>query len=722
MAGSGPYIPGASSDGGGGGDGQRGARGPQGPAGPKGDPGNDGARGPQGPAGPKGDPGNDGARGPKGDPGNDGAAGERGPAGPQGPAGSGTGSSSELTPVSSLPSATGKAAGTIADLSGDLWGLVESTEDPHILSFVVGTLAGGYIGVDDFQWDPSSPHNIRARLPRAPLTASPPAMLYIRATTASGVSAESVLGRGGNSQDTASTYFYVRLLTGAALPAIAVGETVRVEFYSDAARSVPQAVHAADRWEPETRKITQFIDVAIPKKRRVPDFAMGDIGEALVVHDANSLKFGPPSGANKVKPVAAVPDDGTGYTVWDMIDVAGVWWTLAPDTADANILRGTAVARTGNYIGTDEFEWQTVEAGQEIHWNPKKSALGQSPIATVYIIFHSSGGDWAYTSLRRDAANDTATTYRYERVPGEAAFDALTAGVDISVQFFSDAARRTAYDIHDADRWERVDRNAVSLAQVNQQIEQRSGLTIEDDGTAEGAARSVHTLNFSGSGVDVERTGDEVDVRISGAAAVSFEVDAVRSNVVTFDTPATRQQWSGWQTLATTAALTADQTGAVLLLAHVHVESADATSGGDRITTNTRIVRTRNAADVVLHMDHEYGPRNLGGGSYDEDSTATPPRAGDFPDATRIVDKDLIQKDVAREGDVYRMDVRCSAQLASKTINLSAANKLAVLSRGGLRGPQGPKGDTGEVRTMTASAYAALQQAERMGTIYTTAG
>ena len=116
-------------------------------------------------------------------------------------------------------------------------------------------------------------------------------------------------------------------------------------------------------------------------------------------------------------------------------------------------------------------------------------------------------------------------------------------------------------------------------------------------------------------------------------------------------------EWTGWNDLAELGAAGATQIGRSLFLATVHGESNTATGGGDRIYVESRIQRTGEAAALSQSIDYM---RNSG------------QQDDDFQAATRMIDESLSEEATVAVGSIYKLQVRCLAQVAQQTPNPSA--------------------------------------------------
>ena len=174
--------------------------------------------------------------------------------------------------------------------------------------------------------------------------------------------------------------------------------------------------------------------------------------------------------------------------------------------------------------------------------------------------------------------------------------------------------------------------------------------------------------------------------------AVSWYVTASPTSTVniTTGTPGTAGAWGAWADIATTAALTSTQAGRCLVAAHTNIQVSTASSGGgDRIITQTQIVRTRASMDTVIADSVDYAPRNVGGSQF---ATA-------FGTESRKSYEELIDIDDAMSGDVYKLRARAISQLTSGTARALTAsttgNDITVSSLGGTKGDKGEPGTGG---------------------------
>ena len=214
------------------------------------------------------------------------------------------------------------------------------------------------------------------------------------------------------------------------------------------------------------------------------------------------------------------------------------------------------------------------------------------------------------------------------------------------------------------------------------------GITVEDDGTVVGAQDGSTVVNFAGPGVEATALGERVTVTIAGGGGGGSDSDSDTGFVVvaepgaakTLTTPegSAAGAWSDWLTIETTPAITAEQVGRVLVVAEVHaMTGAAGVGGGDRMILESRLVRTRNAAEKMLSDQTNYSPRNIAANA---GNTAMA-----FAEASRIADEEHIAIDEALVGDTYTLQARIVQQVVSGTRDISfsvARNSLTVVPVG----------------------------------------
>ena len=163
-----------------------------------------------------------------------------------------------------------------------------------------------------------------------------------------------------------------------------------------------------------------------------------------------------------------------GFDVGDIINFNGELYELVASTEDANVLRGTLFARTGNYFGTAatgdvDFEFEGVSPFNT-RLRIRRTDL-PSPPTNLYIRITLSSGQTADIQMGRAPGSDIATPgaerYAYNRIQGQPGLDVPTAGETYSIAVFSDSGFSTAQSVHAAHRWEADDRdtpvNSIAL-------------------------------------------------------------------------------------------------------------------------------------------------------------------------------------------------------------------------------------------------------------------
>ena len=190
-------------------------------------------------------------------------------------------------------------------------------------------------------------------------------------------------------------------------------------------------------------------------------------------------------------------------------------------------------------------------------------------------------------------------------------------------------------------------------------------------------AGTVKTVRFGTSDNFLNLTG------VGGNKTSFIEDDSPASDVsVTTPTGSDAGAWSGWSTIATIPALDADEAGDAIIVANVYGVVSEAPSGGgDRLITNSRVVRTRGAVDTVIEENMLYGPRHLpaAGGTT---STA-------FATATNSVSKLIVAGVEAQSGDVFKVEVRVVQQATTGTRTVVFASDKNLLQLVGLGGAAG---------------------------------
>ena len=195
------------------------------------------------------------------------------------PSGGGTGVATEIDPVSALPSAAGKEAGTRAvSAADDRWKVVVASGDArNVMRFVVGDFGDGYLGVSagvtgrsaigSFE-DSGITGEIKLRTTAAN---NLPIWEIFRLKSLSGnvalanIFGQAVVVRGptkGNvvdiatshsgANDVTNSYNYRSGADDAELDALTVGDVLQISFFNNATRTLAAPMHGAvQRWEDE---------------------------------------------------------------------------------------------------------------------------------------------------------------------------------------------------------------------------------------------------------------------------------------------------------------------------------------------------------------------------------------------------------------------------------------------------------------------------------------
>lgn len=184
--------------------------------------------------------------------------------------------------------------------------------------------------------------------------------------------------------------------------------------------------------------------------------------------------------AQRIASLSAIPDPD-GYHAGEMVDVGGVLYDLVDDAAESNVHRGVIGQLDGSYIGDGTFSFDD-SSPQNQRAELPKAALGAQPPAYLAGEVRTAGGIYSQIGLARSAGSDTAADYAYRHSPGDPDLDyeldgATAIGMDYSIAFYSDVARRHPVAVHSGDRWERSDRTGITLSEVRGAIapEARTG-------------------------------------------------------------------------------------------------------------------------------------------------------------------------------------------------------------------------------------------------------
>ena len=280
------------------------------------------------------------------------------------------------------------------------------------------------------------------------------------------------------------------------------------------------------------------------------------------------------------------------------------------------------------------------------------------------------------------ARTGNAQTWPVSKVPSLAALGGLTqAQVDLRAAFRFTTLEKTKLAGIPADAERNVKANWDATRGDAEILNKPTIPTLPAAATKAEAEAGTETGTRLWSPLRVKEAIEQLGGDGMGSSSpADFSIAEGRpASAVTITTPATagtvaNPQWTSWNTVGTTAAVAASQAGQVLIAAEVRAERTTPVpgGGGDRILTQARIVRTRGSTDTVLATKDIYGPRNV--------NTAS------VQTASKSVSSTLVWHDTAVAADTYKVEVRCSSQLTSRTVQFDTTNNgifLAAVSGGG---------------------------------------
>ena len=280
------------------------------------------------------------------------------------------------------------------------------------------------------------------------------------------------------------------------------------------------------------------------------------------------------------------------------------------------------------------------------------------------------------------ARTGNAQTWPTSKVPSLAALGGLTqAQVDLRAAFRFTTLEKTKLAGIPADAERNVKANWDATRGDAEILNKPTIPTLPAAATKAEAEAGTETGTRLWSPLRVKEAIEQLGGDGMGSSSpADFSIAEGRpASAVTITTPATagtvaNPQWTSWNTVGTTAAVAASQAGQVLIAAEVRAERTTPVpgGGGDRILTQARIVRTRGSTDTVLATKDIYGPRNV--------NTAS------VQTASKSVSSTLVWHDTAVAADTYKVEVRCSSQLTSRTVQFDTTNNgifLAAVSGGG---------------------------------------
>lgn len=216
---------------------------------------------------------------------------------------------------------------------------------------------------------------------------------------------------------------------------------------------------------------------AIPLARRIPAFAVGDIGHTLQIESDGQggavLRFATERNDAETLEVRAAVPATAGFSTGDIINVGGDLYELIASGNATNVITGVAEAYTDPaYIGTPSVQWRTAGAGV----NPLIVRLDQAALNSppgrpdrIYVEFRADGGVVGEDVLVYDETHNTvqtgdvAPTYGYDG--GSINFSEAKVGAKFSLTVYrSDAQgdKGALLRVHPhQERWELDSRTHV---------------------------------------------------------------------------------------------------------------------------------------------------------------------------------------------------------------------------------------------------------------------
>ena len=152
----------------------------------------------------------------------------------------------------------------------------------------------------------------------------------------------------------------------------------------------------------------------------------------------------------------------TGFNDGDIISLSGALYELVASSEDSNVYRGAIAQRTGNFIGDNFLEWESVSPDNRRLNIPKTAPGFASPPATIFTEFHAGSG-YDLLEWGRASGSDTADTYGYNKPAGGVGLDSFDVGTNFDLTFYADVNKTTVLAIHAANRWERYERNDPNI-------------------------------------------------------------------------------------------------------------------------------------------------------------------------------------------------------------------------------------------------------------------
>ena len=256
-----------------------------------------------------------------------------------------------------------------------------------------------------------------------------------------------------------------------------------------------------------------------------------------------------------------------GFSVGDMINVAGQLLALVDDDTDANVLRGVAADGSDDYRGANaasggannfgsftdpayqgEVSWYTVGGGGSPSWRIRlpDSALGGSPPATIYARIVAADRQTTDAVLTRDQPRDSTSLTAYAAGNTDPRGE-IPVGMAFTAYLWTVSLDGTPLKVHAVDRWEEYhalssEAPTSSGGQGQQSPGASDGFSrgpTAPDSPAEGAIWSDTTADelkrYDGSTWETLATRADVD---AGDAVLNAALDGALTRAVR------RAQWA----------------------------------------------------------------------------------------------------------------------------------------------------------------------------------
>ena len=247
--------------------------------------------------------------------------------------------------------------------------------------------------------------------------------------------------------------------------------------------------------------------------------------------------------ANELRPYGAPPAITADTPEGLIANVRGNFLVTVDDSTDSNTLRGTAGQET-IYRGVSVIDgqpargsWTDPSYRGEFEWVPPSvtgvalqrmrlptAILGTNPPAQVWIVFVGQRGETFDGLLSRDSARDITGFVAYASATTGPTSD-TPVGDTFAVSLYSVNAGpppsrgSEIVTVHITDRWEDLlDRRPKHV------------LTVLDEGTRQGTAGGVSTVNIRGAGASVTVSGSTAIVEVPGTVRTSGAIDGDGQN------------------------------------------------------------------------------------------------------------------------------------------------------------------------------------------------